>query len=119
MSQTRQDVKPYASYNGVNIYQLTLGRQIVEATVSYGETRIMYRGQIGIDRTEGSYRFGDQVLIAMWMRDLPKIETRCRQKGYSRIQINMTIPEAITMFKEALQKLEALEREKIWPTKRE
>lgn len=67
---------------------------------------IVYHGQVGIDRTEGSYRWGEQVLIAMWMKGFPKIESRCDQKGYSRIQVAMPKEEAIKMFREALNELE-------------
>ena len=98
--------KPYAEYNGVKIYQLAVIKQAVEATIGYGKTRIVFKGQIGIDRTEGSYRYGDEVLVALWMVGEPKVETRCPQKGYSRIQISMPIPDAIKLFKEALDKIE-------------
>ena len=102
--------KPYAEYNGVKIFALSSVSDPVAATVSFKNTRITFSGIIGVDRTEGSYKFGDEVLIALWMKNLPKIDERCSQKGYSRIQINLSIDQAISLFKISLEKLESLKK---------
>ena len=106
------EMKPYAEYNGVKIFSLSSLSSPVDATVSYSKTRITFAGKIGVDRTEGSYKFGDEILIALWTKELPKINDRCSQKGFSRIQINLSLKDAISLFKNALEKLEDLKESK-------
>jgi hypothetical protein len=107
------DKKPYAEYNGVKIFSLSLSSKPIDTTVSFGNTRIVFHGKIGIDRTEGSYRWGKQVLIATWMDTLPEINNRCEQKGYSRIQIALPRDEAIKLLRKALEELEKEEPKQI------
>lgn len=97
------------NYNGVKIIPISSRRKQIEATASFSDKKIVFRGELGIDRTEGSYKWGPQVLIALWSFELPKIDSRCNNKGYSRVQIAISREDAKKLFKEALAELEKLE----------
>jgi hypothetical protein len=110
-SSLGKEEKPFAEYNGVQIFLIAVGERRAVATVSFGETRMVFTGQIGINRTEGSWRYGDEVQIAMWNLENVKMEKRCKQKGYNRMQINLRIEDALRIFREAIVKLEKIRRD--------
>lgn len=93
-------------YNGLSVFEIAKAPMPVVATVSYGETkRLKFEGTFCIDRTEGSYRYPQEVQFVLWTRDLPLHESRSRHDGYSRIEIAIPRNVAIKLLELALRKL--------------
>ena len=94
-------------YNGLRINELAKYSRPVEATVAFGDKRLVFKGFFVIDTTKGSWKFGDQVQLVLWSRDLPDEELRAENDDYSRIEIALPL-DSIGTLESALKKLWAL-----------
>jgi integrase len=82
-----------------------------KATTAYNDMRITFTGTCTIDRTEGSYKYGDQVQFVLWTYDMPKIEMiRAPNGNYCRMEIAIPKEHAAKFLERALQKLWSLEQ---------
>ena len=79
--------KKKRDYNGLTIYEL-VSHPVTHATVCVGDEHQKWTGTFTIDRTEGSYRYGDEVQFVVWSREPPKLKwERAPNSGYYRIEI--------------------------------
>ena len=75
-----------------------------EATVSYGDTRLVFEGQVVFEKTQGSFKFGEQFQIVLWTKNLPLTEERAINDGYSRIEIALPLEVGERMVRQAANK---------------
>lgn len=92
----------FRTANGLEFRELSRVPVPVEATVSFAAKRMVFRGTLTIDRQGKSYKFGDQLQIHLFTRDLPTFETRAMQNGYSRIEIAIPIHDAVNFLTNAV-----------------
>ncbi len=92
-------------YNGLSIFEL-VSHPVTHATVCGGAEHQKWTGTFTIDRTEGSYRYGDEVQFVVWSREPPKIKmNRARNGGYYRIEICVPEDKALELLEEATDKI--------------
>ncbi|MFC1486617.1 hypothetical protein ACFLRN_02865 [Thermoproteota archaeon] len=92
-------------YNGLSIFELA-SHPITHATVCSGAEHQKWTGTFTIDRTEGSYRYGDEVQFVVWSLEPPKIKMeRAFNDGYFRIEICIPKENAIHLLEDALSRL--------------
>lgn len=92
-------------YFGLTIYELA-SHPVTHATVCSGEEHQKWTGTFAIDRTEGSYRYGDEVQFVVWSTDPPKIKMeRAPNDGYYRIEICIPKQEAVRLLETALTRI--------------
>lgn len=93
-------------YNGLIVYEIAKCPVPVTATVAYGNSnRIVFEGTFTIDRTEGSWKFPEEVQFVLYTRKLPRFEKRAKHDGYHRIEIPIPRGIATKMLELALRKL--------------
>jgi len=102
MAQEYITKKPYGD---VQFKELVKIKEPIDATVSFGKKRIVFHGELVVDHIEKSWKWGDQITINVWLKDLPKIETRAYNDGYSRVGIALPIEVARRFFEKLLEKL--------------
>lgn len=102
MAQKYVTKKPYGD---VQFKELAKIREPIDATVSFGEKRIVFHGQLVVDHIEQSWKWGDQITMNVWLKDLPEIETRAYNDGYSRVAIALPVTVARRFFEKLLEKL--------------
>jgi len=94
-------------YNGMQAVELSKVPINVEATATLDmEKKLDYHGIFCIDRTVGSYRYGDQLMFSFWTKETPVEKQRVNNHGgYHRVQIAIPIEFAVEFLEKALQKL--------------
>ena len=100
-------------YNGLQIFEL-VSHPVTHATVCSGAEHQKWIGTFTIDRTEGSYRYGDEVQFVVWSREPPIIKSeRAPNDGYYRIEICIPESEALELLEESADRIrmKQLERE--------
>jgi len=102
--------KPYfgSSEVPVRIRELMKVKGLVDSTVSYGEKRLVFSGNLVVDHVKGSWRWGEEVAINLWTRDLPRFENRAENDGYSRVAISLDLRTALGLCQRWLEKLWSL-----------
>ena len=97
--------KKKRDYNGLSIYEL-VSHPVTHATVCGGAEHQKWTGTFTIDRTEGSYRYGDEVQFVVWSHEPPKIKMeRAPNDGYYRIEICIPEERALELLEEAVEKI--------------
>ncbi len=92
-------------YNGLTIFEL-VSHPVTHATVCGGAEHQKWTGEFTIDRTEGSYRYGDEVQFVLWSREPPKIKMeRAPNDGYFRIEICLPESVALELLEEAADRI--------------
>ena len=92
-------------YNGLHIFELA-SYPTTHATSCNEKEHRLWSGTFFIDRTEGSYRYGDEVQFGLWSRTPPKIkQSRAANDGYYRIEICLPKEDAIQLLEMALARL--------------
>ena len=92
-------------YNGVAFYEM-VSYPVTHATVCSGAEHQKWTGTFTIDRTEGSYRYGDEVQFVVWSREPPVLKSeRAPNGGYYRIEICIPKENAIHLLEDALTRL--------------
>jgi hypothetical protein len=102
MTQEYVTKKPYGD---VRFKELVKVKEPIDATVSFGNKRMVFHGQLVVDHIEQSWKWGDQVTINVWLKDPPEIETRAYNDGYSRVAIALPIGLARRFCETLLEKL--------------
>ena len=92
-------------YNGLTIFELA-SYPCSHATVCSGEEHQKWSGTFTVDRTEGSYRYGDELQFVVWSREAPRIKMeRAVNDGYYRIEICIPEQDAVRLLEEALMRV--------------
>ncbi len=83
--------KPYYgnSEQPVQIRELVKLEDPLDSTVCFGDKRLVFTGELCIDEVKGSYKWGHEVTINLWLIGMPKIEKRAENDGYSRVAISL------------------------------
>lgn len=108
MAQKYIKKTPYygvSSQNPVEIQELVKVKGKVESTVSFGGRRIVFRGNLVVDHIKGSWRWGEQIAINLWTKDLPEFQSRANNDGYSRVAIALPPELARRLCEKLLEKL--------------
>lgn len=90
-------------YKGVEIHELATSQVPVEATVAYGNKRLVFRGLCTVDKTQGSWKFGEQIQLVLWTKEKVKVENRAENNGYNRIEIALPKEIGIRMIQEVAE----------------
>ena len=99
-------------YNGLTIYEL-VSHPVTHATVCGGAEHQKWTGNFTIDRTEGSYHYGDEVQFVLWSTEPPRIKMeRAANDGYFRIEICIPQDEAVQLLETALYRIYNAEKQK-------
>lgn len=77
----------------------------IDSTVSWGDRRVVFNGTLSVDHVKNSLKWGDEVTINLWTKDLPKFEQRAKNDGYSRVAISLKPREALALCERLLEKL--------------
>ena len=97
--------KKKREYNGLTIFEL-VSHPVTHATVCGGVEHQKWTGNFTIDRTEGSYRYGNEIQFVLWSQDPPKIKLeRAPNDGYFRIEICIPQEEAVQLLETALYRI--------------
>ena len=106
--------KEKKEYNGLHIFEL-VSHPCTHATVCTGNEHTKWKGQFTIDRTEGSYRYGNEIQFVVWSRDPPIIKNeRAANDGYYRIEVCVPEDVGVRLLEDALMRVynkRRLERE--------
>jgi hypothetical protein len=89
------------SYKGIEISELSTSGIPVEGTIAFGNRRVVFKGLVTIDKTKGSWKFGEQIQFVLWTKDPVRIEERADNDGYNRIEIALPLGMGKRMLKEA------------------
>ena len=104
--------KKKREYNGLSIFEL-VSHPVTHATVCGGAEHQKWTGNFTIDRTEGSYRYGDEVQFVLWSTEPPRIKMeRAANDGYFRIEICIPQDEAVQLLETALYRIYNAEKQK-------
>jgi hypothetical protein len=90
--------------NGVK-YEIVESNDKIESTVSMNNDRIIYNGKVAFEKMSGSYKFGKQIQIVVFTKDV-KIENRTFNNGFERIEIAIPYELGKIMFKEFIKKID-------------
>ena len=97
--------KKKRDYNGLTIYEL-VSHLVTHATVCNGDEHQKWTGTFTIDRTENSYRYGDELQFVVWSTEPPIIkQERAVNDGYYRIEICIPQQEAVNLLEKALYRV--------------
>ena len=55
----------------------------IEATVCYGKRRETFKGKLAFDRNDGSWKYGNQLLIHLFRVDIPTVTARAFLEEYT------------------------------------
>lgn len=80
----------------------------VDATVSWGKQRLTFHGTVCIEKAKGSYKYnkGLELQLVLFSHDLPKLDTRAKNRGCSRIEINLPFNIGRALLEKALANLD-------------
>lgn len=93
-------------YNGLKIYEIAKCPVLIEATTAHSQNeKFVYKGIFTIDRTENSWKYGDQVQFCLFTTEKPYVRQRVNHDGYYRIEIAIPKNIAVKMLESALHKL--------------
>lgn len=105
--------KQKRDYFGLTIFEL-VEHPVTHATVCCGEEHQKWTGTFTIDRTEGSYRYGDELQFVVWSHEPPTIkQERAINDGYYRIEICIPQQEAVSLLETALHRIYEAEKERL------
>ena len=105
---TTTEKKPYFGFSDkpVKIKELVkTANHDVEATVTIGGKRYVFRGQLCVDHITGSWKWGEQVAINVWTVDTPQVQDRAKNDGYNRVAIALDPKLLERLCEKLLQKL--------------
>lgn len=102
---------------GLKIYPVATSNGNHEATVAFNKKsksfRFVFDGEISIDRTKGSWKFGDQIQFVLWTTNPVKIEKRAflsNKNNYNRIEIAVPLSVGKKMLQDALRNIAEIEK---------
>lgn len=97
-----------SSEEPVTIKELVKVQGKIDSTVSFGGRRLVFKGNLVVDEVKGSWKWGHEVTFNLWTRDLPEIEARATNDGYSRVAISLKPEVARRLCEKLLEKLWSL-----------
>ena len=69
----------------------------LEATICFGEKRVVIAGKLALENMSGSWKFGKQIQIVLWGNNV-KVEQRADNSGFSRVEIAIPYEEGKKLF---------------------
>jgi len=110
MARVVAEKRPYYgnAAEPVIIKELVWLAEKIDSTVSWGDRRLVFHGILSVDHVQNSLKWGTQVTINLWTKDLPKFEQRAENDGYSRVAIPLKPSEALALCEKLLEKLWSL-----------
>lgn len=85
-------------HNGAK-YEIVESEKEIEATVCFGDKRIVLQGLLSIEKMSNSYKFGKQIQFVVYGKNI-KVESRAINKGFNRIEIAIPFELGEEMIKE-------------------
>lgn len=100
--------KPYygiSSEEPVKIKELVKVKGKTDGTFCFANKRYVIRGTLAADFVQGSWKWGTQVAFNIYAKDLPQVESRPPQDGYTRLAIALNPSTARLLCEELLTRL--------------
>ena len=100
-------------YNGLSIFELA-SFPCSHATVCSGDEHQKWTGTFTIDRTENSYRYGNEIQFVVWSTEAPKLKMeRASNGGFYRVEICIPQEQAVRLLETALNRIYNAENMKL------
>lgn len=93
-------------YAGCEFQTLAITPKCVTVTVCFGSKRYTVKGPLSVVKTNGSWKYGDELHFTVHSSDLPKEDLRAFNNGWTRIEIAIEDQSGRQLLKDALESLD-------------